>query len=401
MPLNTTASHDVVLALDTGYRFSGATGTGTAAPFGFAASACSAGGGFTGPGTCTFKETFTPSALGPVSGSTSVSECPVAGGSCIPIVVPVQGSGISVSAADPSSIDFGGIAVGSVARVNVNVTLDGGYRFAGATGTGTAAPFAFESRTCGSGSGFTGPGTCQVRASYAPTLVGPSSGTLNLSECTVAGGTCIPIVVQLQGVGASTAAASPSSVDFGNVNVGGSAKENVRITADGGYLISGGSGSGVVAPFTLELKTCASFTGPGSCNLQETFAPTSAGPATGTLTVTECPVAGGACIPIAVALAGTGVRIATTLDLTSNRNPSHPGQSVTFKVKINPASGSDPTGTVTFMDGATPLGTVAVSSKKATLATSSLALGSHTITATYSGDATYAGSSDSLTQTVN
>jgi hypothetical protein len=47
-----------------------------------------------------------------------------------------------------------------------------------------------------------------------------------------------------------------------------------------------------------------------------------------------------------------------------------------------------PSGTVTFADGATPLGTVPLdSSGKASLTTTGLAIGSHSITATYSGDA--------------
>jgi hypothetical protein len=303
--LNTTATRDVTLTLDAGYRFSGATGTGIAAPFDFAANTCGAGGGFVGPGTCGFRETFRPTALGPVSGSTIISECPTAGGTCISVPVPVQGTGTSVSSANPSPADFGSVPLGSNSRILVDVTLDVGYRFAGATGTGIAAPFAFEARTCASG--FTGPGTCQVRETYTPTLVGPSSGTLTMSECPVAGGVCIPIAVHVQGVGASTFEARPAAIDFGNVRVGDSVKENVHLTIDPGYRISGGSGSGTVAPFALELKSCASATGPGGCTLRETFAPPSVGHATGTLTLTECPILGGTCVSIPVALAGTGV----------------------------------------------------------------------------------------------
>ena len=51
-----------------------------------------------------------------------------------------------------------------------------------------------------------------------------------------------------------------------------------------------------------------------------------------------------------------------------------------------------PSGTVTFSDGGTPLATVALDgSGQATLTTSNLALGSHAITATYSGDADFLG----------
>jgi hypothetical protein len=56
---------------------------------------------------------------------------------------------------------------------------------------------------------------------------------------------------------------------------------------------------------------------------------------------------------------------------------------------------------VTFKDGATALGTATLSSGQATYATSALSGGPHSITAVYSGDASFADStSPALTQTV-
>jgi hypothetical protein len=90
----------------------------------------------------------------------------------------------------------------------------------------------------------------------------------------------------------------------------------------------------------------------------------------------------------------------TTTTLASSANPSVVGQSVTFTATV---TGSFPTGTVTFRDGATVLGTVALNgSGIATLSTSVLAVGSHSVTAVYSGDANNSAStSPSLIQVVN
>jgi Bacterial Ig-like domain (group 3) len=98
-------------------------------------------------------------------------------------------------------------------------------------------------------------------------------------------------------------------------------------------------------------------------------------------------------------------KAATSTSLTSSVNPSAHGQSVTFTATVNalaPGAGTR-TGTVTFMDGATTLGTGAVNvSGVATFSTTSLAQGSHSITAVYGGDVNYTGSTSSvLTQTVN
>jgi hypothetical protein len=88
----------------------------------------------------------------------------------------------------------------------------------------------------------------------------------------------------------------------------------------------------------------------------------------------------------------------TTTKLTSSRNPSSSGQSVTFTATISP---SGATGTVQFFNGGVSLGTAAVTNGKATLTTSSLSTGTHSITAQYSGDGNYNGSTSGvLTQTV-
>ncbi len=79
-----------------------------------------------------------------------------------------------------------------------------------------------------------------------------------------------------------------------------------------------------------------------------------------------------------------------TIALTSSTGSTVYGQAITFVAKV--AAGVSPGGTVTFLDAGTALATVALdSSGAATLITSALALGSHSITATYGGDAGLSG----------
>ena len=98
--------------------------------------------------------------------------------------------------------------------------------------------------------------------------------------------------------------------------------------------------------------------------------------------------------------------VSTTTAVTSNNNPSQFNQSVTFTATITPAVGGlpvQPTGTVTFKDGSSVLcgGPQGVSGGTATCSTSSLTAGNHSITAVYSGDTNYLGStSAALTQAV-
>ncbi len=94
---------------------------------------------------------------------------------------------------------------------------------------------------------------------------------------------------------------------------------------------------------------------------------------------------------------------ATAVRVTTSLTPSTAGQVVTFTATITNADGSlPPTGSVLFsssLDG--PLGTAPVSAGQATLATSSLSVGTHTITATYAPDTGFQPASGTVPQVVN
>ena len=82
----------------------------------------------------------------------------------------------------------------------------------------------------------------------------------------------------------------------------------------------------------------------------------------------------------------------TTTALGSSANPSALGQPVTFTATVTKQFGKGtPTGTVSFLDGTTNIGNSNLnSSGVATLTTSTLAVGTHSITATYNGDGNFA-----------
>lgn len=93
--------------------------------------------------------------------------------------------------------------------------------------------------------------------------------------------------------------------------------------------------------------------------------------------------------------------IATTETLTSSLNPAMAGQSVTFTAQLTAASGT-PTGAIQFLDGTNLLSTQTVSGTgSATFSTNSLAVGSHTITATYIPTGSFAASSATCSEVVN
>jgi uncharacterized repeat protein (TIGR03803 family) len=100
----------------------------------------------------------------------------------------------------------------------------------------------------------------------------------------------------------------------------------------------------------------------------------------------------------------SGLASSTAL-VTSSPNPSQVGQLVTITATVGPAGPPMPTGTVSFTsNGAAISGCTSVplgSSLTALCMTSTLAVGTDAIVATYSGDSNYSGSTGMLSQIVN
>jgi hypothetical protein len=94
---------------------------------------------------------------------------------------------------------------------------------------------------------------------------------------------------------------------------------------------------------------------------------------------------------------------ATSLVLSSGTNPSIYGQVLVFTASVKGQYGGQLTGSVTFLDGTTAVGSIPLNSAgNANFPTSTLAAGTHSITAVYSGDPNDTKStSAALSQTVN
>lgn len=99
-------------------------------------------------------------------------------------------------------------------------------------------------------------------------------------------------------------------------------------------------------------------------------------------------------------LVETIAQIPTTITVLSNTNPANAGATINLTANVAMKSGSTAdgaiTGLVTFSDGATTLGTVAVNaSGQATLAVNSLSAGTHLLSANFTGNTNYAASTAS------
>ena len=156
----------------------------------------------------------------------------------------------------------------------------------------------------------------------------------------------------------------------------------IAFTADGATL----AGCGAIALASGQAQCATSILAAGSHAMAATYSgDNNYSPSSGALTQVVNPAV-----------------VATSTTLVASLNPSAFGQSVTFTATIRPSSG--PTGTVAFTADGTTLsecGAVVLASAQAQCSTSTLAVATHAIIATYSGDSNYSGSSGNLSQVVN
>jgi len=131
-----------------------------------------------------------------------------------------------------------------------------------------------------------------------------------------------------------------------------------------------------------------------TCTQNIAFLPIAPGPASGSVIF-----GGTGVVPQSILLTGTGVQTVTAVTLASNIAAPFAGQAIIFTATVQPAGGGTPTGSVTFLDGTTPIGVAGLTASSASLSTT-LTGGAHTITAVYAGSAGFTSTSAVLTQSV-
>jgi len=237
-----------------------------------------------------------------------------------------------------------------------------------------------QTNNCGSS---VSPGaSCTISVTFTPTVDGTRTGQVTLTDNAADS----PQLISLTGLGGvAVGRVSPSSVAFGGqpLNTTSAAKK-VSLFNDGDFQMTVSSVT-TTGDFAVQTNNCVNGVKPGThCDVFITFTPTQLGARAGTLTFVDSATNS----PQTASLTGVGTSTTTT-SLTSSPNPSALGQAVTLTAVVVPTFNGTPTGTVTFRDGTTTLGTIALNLGAAELVTSTLSGGSHSLTAAYNGDAVF------------
>lgn len=250
---------------------------------------------------------FSPNAPGTFNATVSV----VSNATNSPATFSLTGTGIASGqlAVSPGNESFGSVTVGSQSNQTVTLTnnTSSTVNISAATVSGTGFKL----------SGITTPLALSAAQSttftvtFAPQAAGSASGTLTITS----NAPNPSLTMALTGTGAALGAlgANPTSLNFGTVTTGSNQALSETVTNTGGSSVTisqvgiSGTGftlSGITAPVTLTAGQSVGFT--------VTFAPTAAGSASGSVTVTS----NGSNPTLTISLAGTGSTTAGQLTAT-------------------------------------------------------------------------------------
>jgi hypothetical protein len=251
---------------------------------------------------CAIEVTFTPTAIGPRTGTITVdSDAP--GG---PHFIQLQGTG-GTFGVSPLALVFGDQGLGTASAAQ-QVTV---------TNTGTVAVTIFGIDASGDftqnndcGNSLAGGASCLINVTFTPTAAGIRSGAITITD----GYPTSPQTITLTGHGVSpTVSLSAVALSFPDTDVGAvSAAMSVTVTNIGNaaLLINNIATTG---DFGKSDQCGASLLAGASCMISVTFAPTEPGNRYGTLTVTS----NGSGSPHTVLLAGNGLGVGPAVSLSA------------------------------------------------------------------------------------
>jgi hypothetical protein len=251
------------------------------------------------PGQSTaFQVTFAPTSPGTVTGSITL----VSSAANSNLSVAVTGVGVSPGSltANPATITFGSVQVGSSQSQSATLTNAGGTSLTVSQATTTGTGFTLTALSLpltlapAQSAGLT--------VTFTPQSGGSANGNMALASS--AGALNIPLTGS--GLTAGSLGASPASVSFGNIQVGSNLAKIVTLTngSSSSVTISQASASGtgfsltgIALPLTLSAGQSTTFTA--------TFAPSSGGSANGNIAIAST----SSNPSLNIALSGTGVTV--------------------------------------------------------------------------------------------
>ncbi|HXJ17542.1 MAG TPA: choice-of-anchor D domain-containing protein [Candidatus Polarisedimenticolia bacterium] len=217
----------------------------------------------------------------------------------------------STLTANPGSVNFGNVVVGSTSTQTITLTNSGTVSVTVNQVSTTGAGFSTSGITAGQS--IAAGGSASFTARFAPTAAGTASGNITLT--TSAANPTVSIA--LSGTGTQgTLAANPSSINFGSLLVGSSGSVSVTLSNPGTAPVAISAASITGSSFSMAGLTVPQSINPGqTSSFTVTFSPTAAGTASGTVSITSN--APGSPLNISLSGSGTTTQAQLTISPTS------------------------------------------------------------------------------------
>jgi hypothetical protein len=276
--------------------------------------------------SCTLIVTFTPTAAGEADATLTVGyKDGVTSQSATRPIAAVGVSPALLAISDGPTYDFGSVGLAGSAAHVFTVSNTGGNAAQGlALGSALAAPFALQGATLAASGTCTSTlpafTSCTVAVVFSPTAAVPSADTLSIAYND---GLAAQMATRgISGTGTTKAflvISDGATYDFGTRALGASASHAFTVTNTGAATAGSISAAALAAPFAFAgaggafpgaTGTCMTTLAAGaSCTVNVTFAPTTVGPAAGTLHI-DYDDGSGTQIEATRALKGAGTNLA-------------------------------------------------------------------------------------------
>ena len=262
--------------------------------------------------SCTISVIFTPTALYSRSATLSIADDAIPN----PQIIGLAGAGVQVDAPTiaPPSLAFGNqaLTVASAAKMVTVTNPDPTYTLS-LTAIAATGDFQVVTVPGSCGPSVAANSSCLIALTFTPTASGARTGTLTV----VSNGSSAPLVVTLTGTGGAAGSVSPTSLNMGSVNLGGSSpSQSVTLRNSSAFPvnITGVSMSGAAASQFAATNNCGTIVPASStCTVSVIFTPTATGSQTATMTIGS-----DAATPFTpVGLTGTGTSPVVSLSTVS------------------------------------------------------------------------------------
>lgn len=276
--------------------------------------------------TCTVTVTFAPTAIGTRAATLTITTDATTGSA---MTVSLTGNGLPTTATlSPTSASYGNVVLNSTSTAQTFTWTNTSTIALKVSSATVSSGWTIAANNCGT---VAASSSCTVLVAFAPAALGTQTGTLTLTSTSSVNGT---LTASLTGRGVADVEASPTSLSFGNVDLGlRSAAQAVTITNYTNAAIALTSLS-ITGDYAYTTTCGGTLAGLASCTATITFTPTTTGTRIGTLTIntndTKVPV-------VTVALTGNGVDFSIALNPASGNTIA--GYSLASTVTLTPIGG--------------------------------------------------------------